>query len=1015
MDKGYTAAYDGGNQRYSPANQRQGYGQHGNTSNRNNNHQGRYDREDGPSENGGGFSDYNSSDSHRGYNRGNGNSNRGNFSRGNNYYNPTTKNDFFPYQHQDNQPSSSFSGYSRHGSESQAQRRDSFGDNRAYANKPGQQSSPETSPPTHNSSNPTDSLRAYQQERSSDSYASGVRSSAEFFNETYDKLERTEGLADRYAGTKHSVTVIKTYCEMATQTTEDVLPDIFSPDESIWNGIRITTIGRSQQQNAKRGSSTTTPAPSVANSLLQAVSTPVTPPPLSSAGNNSTSSRLERSPSEQQSYKRQGDHQTSAPSSTWGNPPKTPAAQAGHQPLAPSSSAWGDPPKIPAAQAGHQISAPSSSAWGDPPKIPAAQADHGVISPTSSSTEVLKPLWENGNSTLESNKSAPQPKSSVPAVDPWGAPPTSSSTKISSASAGGGGGGVGGAGWDDSTVKKGVADMVDWSKGVFEFPDAKPTKMVVSSGWGARNATNDPIPDTSQQQSHDSAQPRRAVDNENSGRDLSASRDPWSSGGDNGGSGYGSERHTVPSQDSGDRGRPQYRDDSQAQGPNSSYNSHGGYNNRSASASNSDSNDMYRQSAPTQDRKHMSSEDRFNNSLNRRTSANDSYNSYNTGSNDSGAGVGTGSPSYNSSGYSYSNRGGSGSGGDRGGGGSQYGQSESGSQQGGQGRGGPTTHRWSNNGSAGTNSSYQHSQDYQNRNQPQTQHPRDGSTATTSSLSNPLGRRGLGNTGAQNPAIAGWSAASKSAAPGRAYGSGGGLATASDFMSFVQATSVFTPPPATGRKSNAAGGSRNGSSVGGGSVHGGSTSGSRPGSPTGMDRQQSITKLEQSRGQSQDRPHSDLQQDQQQQQQQTLEPVTETHQEEPAPASDTTQGDQKTATAAKAAMVPLWPMASSDFESDWSKQVERQEEEEEKKNQGQMANDDSSSSNIESRQQPTEEPLIPGLTNSSERPVTPPGVEPESVPLPISRSSSQGDSNSQPATATVDEDNLLSLEDQSQN
>ncbi|KAG0023401.1 hypothetical protein BGZ80_009525 [Entomortierella chlamydospora] len=816
MDRGYTTTYDGDNQRYSSSNHRQqGYNNY-----RNSNYQTRYNREDGSAENTNNY--------------------RGNSSRGNNYNNSTTKNDFYPYQHQDNQP--------RYGSGSQGQRRDSYGDNRAYANKPS----------NINSSNPAASLEAHQQGRSSDSYASGVRSSASSFHETYDKLERTESLADRYAGIEIKVAVVKTYREMATQTTEDVLPDIFSPHESTWNGVRITTVDRSQQQNAKRGSSFTTPEPSVTSSLLKAISTPPTP------------SRFERSASEQQGYKHQEDNQTLAP---------------------------------------------SSQSWGDPPKTPAAQAGQGMISPSSSSTDFLSPPWENSNS-----KPASQPKSSAPAVDPWAAPFTSSSTNVSS-SPGGGGSGVATVGWGDQDAKKkGIAEMVDWSKGVFEFPDAKPTKMVVSSGWSARNTTNDTIPETNPQQSHDIAQSQHAVDNENSDRDLSASRDPWSSGGDRGGSSYGSERRPAPSQDPGDRRHSQYRDDTQVQELNSSFNSHGDYINRSASNSNSGSNDMYRQS---EDRKPMSSEDRFCNSMNRRTNANDSYSSYNTGSNDSGAG------------------------------------------------------------------------DYQNRNQPQTQHHRDGSTATASSLSSPPGRRGLGNTGAQNPAIAGWSAASRLAAPGKTYNGGSGLATASDFMSFMQAAGSF---PTSGRKSNTTGGSRNGSSVEGGSVRDESINGSRPGSPTGRGREQSITNLDQSRGQSQDRLRSDPQQDHQ-----ILQPLTETHQKEPAIAI---QGDQTTDAAA---MVPLWSTTGSDFELDWSKQVERQEEEED-----QMANNGSISNNIEDRQQPTEEPLIPGLADTPERPATPLNVEPESVPLPISRTSSHEDSNSQPATVTADEDNLFSLQDQSQ-
>ncbi|KAF9079052.1 hypothetical protein BGX23_005234, partial [Mortierella sp. AD031] len=91
---------------------------------------------------------------------------------------------------------------------------------------------------------PSESLKAYQQSKSSDPYAVGLRSSAAFFLETYDKLERPGGFADSTAGRQYTVTVIKTYREMATQTTED---QVGSPD-STWNGVRIISTGKQQPQ-----------------------------------------------------------------------------------------------------------------------------------------------------------------------------------------------------------------------------------------------------------------------------------------------------------------------------------------------------------------------------------------------------------------------------------------------------------------------------------------------------------------------------------------------------------------------------------------------------------------------------------------------------------------------------------------------------------------------------------------------------------------------------------------------
>lgn len=66
----------------------------------------------------------------------------------------------------------------------------SFGDSPSYRGQ-GNNISSNDGP-----SNPSESLKAYQQSRSSDPYAVGLRSSAAFFHETYDKLERPGGFAD---------------------------------------------------------------------------------------------------------------------------------------------------------------------------------------------------------------------------------------------------------------------------------------------------------------------------------------------------------------------------------------------------------------------------------------------------------------------------------------------------------------------------------------------------------------------------------------------------------------------------------------------------------------------------------------------------------------------------------------------------------------------------------------------------------------------------------------------------
>ncbi|KAF9204583.1 hypothetical protein BGZ49_005127 [Haplosporangium sp. Z 27] len=888
MDRGYTAAHDG-NQRH-PYNNRQGYGQQGYSqqggyTNRGSNQHGRYDREDGNSENGGGgHSSYNNNDSHRGHHRENINGNRSSFSRSSNYNSSYSNNQ------------SSSSNQPHHGSESYGQRRDSYGGNRDYSNE-ARQGSPETSPRT---SNPTDSLRAYQKERSSDPYAVGLKSSAAFFHETYDKLERTVGLADRHSGTKHTVTITKTYNEIATQTTED---NIIIGD-STYNGVRIIIIDNSHQQTTKRNATTTMPShklqgppPSVASSLLKEIS--------SSSISSSSNTRVDRHSSEPNNNRR---HQE------------------------------------------YQAAPPSSSTWGDSLKVSAAQANQGMRSPSAEPKDSSNHQWNTKRSS-EPNEVEAQAKPASTAVDKWGSSVTSST----------GGGGLASAGWDDTANQKGVGAMVDWSLGrVAEFPtEAKPTKLVVTSSL---NSSISSVPGS-----------RQIPQMENSSERIDSNNQKPSS-----------------FETAQDRGRSQYKDISEQSSQQSSgYAGYGSQDNRSHNNSYGDSN---RQSAPSQERKHMSSEERFNNSRQRSTDGYGSgYGNYGGGGNDNGAGVGgpTGgyeSKSQRNNGYGYSqssNRERGGGGGSDRGGGSQYGQSE----------GGPAAR------------GYQNSQDHQTQSQNwnQSQNQRNGSS-TTSSLSSPPMRRG---PGVQNSAIASWSAAaqnpsglqvsngpnggriaqssstttndSKAAGLGKGYGGGSGLATATDFMNFMQAASTFTPPPGTGRKiSSTAGGSRNGSVAGGSSVYGGSTSGSRPTSPTGRGRQQSVTKLEE---QNPDMPSSEPQ-NQQQPQQQNPESATETHQENSSPSTNTTQAYHTKTDA----VMPPWSGTNSDMETDWSKQVEQQEEEEEESRRASFVADNDS----QPVDQPTEELLIQGLVDNS---ATPLKMNPESVPLPASRSSSHSDSS----------------------
>ncbi|KAG0311051.1 hypothetical protein BGZ99_010413, partial [Dissophora globulifera] len=145
--------------RYSPPHHRQGYGHHnqyagGNGGHPPDRHQDRhesYGNNGGPPHDGYRRSNFGSGYSSNDKNGGDGSNDRGSFQRSNNYNNNNSN--YYSARH-------------------------------------------DSSGPSPRSSNPTESLVAYQQAKSSDPLAVGLKSSSTFFRETYDKLDRTSGLAD---------------------------------------------------------------------------------------------------------------------------------------------------------------------------------------------------------------------------------------------------------------------------------------------------------------------------------------------------------------------------------------------------------------------------------------------------------------------------------------------------------------------------------------------------------------------------------------------------------------------------------------------------------------------------------------------------------------------------------------------------------------------------------------------------------------------------------------------------
>ncbi|KAF9560683.1 hypothetical protein EC968_006081 [Mortierella alpina] len=297
----------------------------------------------------------------------------------------------------------------------------------------------------------------------------GRRSEQQLYNSdtarSEDGTERSEGFADRSVGTTYTVTYVKTFCEMATQTTEDEM----GGKPSTWNGICVMSVdskpqnrppqqyrpgqqvpqqqqAQTQQQRAQQSTlrvgATFVPA---SKSGLPPASTPksiLNAPPESHPQSPSSAT--------QPTSNFQEPGRVSAPKDSWGSPPSS---------ARDASSAWDKSEEV----ASH---APETSNWGTPGN---ARADSWGASPTT-----------------DTNNWGSKPAAAASGVnDPWMTPVTSTTPSAESTSGGGGAA----SGWEETPSQKGVGALVDWSTGlVAEFPaEAKPTLMPITEKWNSRS------------------------------------------------------------------------------------------------------------------------------------------------------------------------------------------------------------------------------------------------------------------------------------------------------------------------------------------------------------------------------------------------------------------------------------------------------------------------------------------------------------------------------------------------
>ncbi|KAF9940109.1 hypothetical protein BGZ67_008288 [Mortierella alpina] len=464
-----------------------------------------------------------------------------------------------------------------------------------------------------------------------------------------DGTERSKGFADRSVGTTHTVTYVKTFCEMATQTTEDDM----GGKPSTWNGICVMSVDgkhqnrpaqqyqiqqqqqQQQQHQQQRPGHQHHPQQHVQQQQQQQrVQQPLrvgatfipasrsSEPPSASVSKSLLNALTEhpQSPSSatQPTSNSQEPGRASALKDSWGSPPSS---------ANDASSAWDKSEET----ASHP---PETSNWGTPGN---AGAD-GWGSPATTETN----NWSNSQTTTAASE----------ASDPWMTPVSSLAPTTESASGGGGAA----SGWGETTSQKGVAALVDWSTGlVAEFPaEAKPTLMPITEKWNSRsdhaydsrNSKNAPrviLQRPSQPRKPPQVQPphpRQQAQSEDkqtastATTAMPAAMDPWlTDAGTTGGSNWGDPPSTTDSMGSFSEKNAGDRDDFHSR--RSSLQKPPGAAGAGRRQQDADEQDLrHHSSSQGQERRPLTSEERFMKSLSR-VGGGDRQESYYNGSSNS--------------------------------------------------------------------------------------------------------------------------------------------------------------------------------------------------------------------------------------------------------------------------------------------------------------------------------------------------------------------------------------------
>ncbi|KAF9425401.1 hypothetical protein BGZ94_007564 [Podila epigama] len=345
--------------------------------------------------------------------------------------------------------------------------------------------------------NPSETLKAYHQQNISPYNGSssgvkgfnsdtnrgeymGIGSRTAFFDGVQEKLHPDQrkldrGFADKTIGTKTTVTVTKTFCEMATQTTEDDM----SP-ESTFNGVYVATTHTSRPRAAAAGNTTRRPAMGEQHSdqpssrtIRAPEHTPQVPSPRSGNSNSVDTSHSLNRANESSAQKLQQSRTSAINSNSNSN-----SSAAISSSSSGFSSKWDEPvgQKDSMASRNHTQSSNDRSAnmstksqdvdpWSSPITVAGSVATSSSISVESPAANAAKP-----GSASSSSSSAT-------------APPVSD-------------------GWNNLSSDKSAGEMVDWSTGlVAGFPEeAKPKAMTITQPWNKApvkaRAPVQPLPST---------------------------------------------------------------------------------------------------------------------------------------------------------------------------------------------------------------------------------------------------------------------------------------------------------------------------------------------------------------------------------------------------------------------------------------------------------------------------------------------------------------------------------------